>query len=142
MIELDNRTDAHIDISDLQTIAIMLTDKEIELILTDDVEIRGLNREFRNIDSATDVLSFPYEPMPMSPLGSIVISMDHVNSGAKYFAHRPQEELSLLFIHGSLHLLGYDHETDDGEMRQKEREIIGELSLPSSLIVRTQKETD
>ncbi len=142
MIELDDRTDALIDVSDLQTIAITLTDKEIELILTDDVEIREINREFRNIDSATDVLSFPYEPMPMTPLGSIVISMDHVKSGAKRFSHRPEEELSLLFIHGLLHLLGYDHETDAGEMRQKEREIIGEFSLPSSLIIRTQKETD
>ncbi len=142
MIELDNRTDDLIDVSDLQTIAMTMTDKEIELILTDDVEIGELNREFRDIDSATDVLSFPYEPMPMSPLGSIVISMDYVNRGAKHFMHRPQEELSLLFIHGLLHLLGYDHETDDGEMRQKEREIIGEFSLPSSLIVRTLKETD
>jgi probable rRNA maturation factor len=48
------------------------------------------------------------------------------------------EELSLLFIHGLLHLLGYDHETDDGEMRQKETELIRELGLPESLIVRTE----
>ena len=142
MIELDNRTGIDIDIGILQKITNTLTEKDIELILTDNTEIQGINATFRNLDKPTDVLSFPYEPMPMSPLGSIVISADYVNSNAETFSHRPEEEITLLFIHGLLHLLGFDHETDNGEMRQKEREIIKKFSLPSSLIVRTLKETD
>lgn len=141
MIELDNRTGIDIDIDTLQKITDTLTEKDIELIITDNTEIQEINAKFRGLDKPTDVLSFPYEPMPMSPLGSIVVSADYVNSGAEMFSHRPKEEMALLFIHGLLHLLGFDHETDNGEMRQKEREIIENFSLPSSLIVRTQKET-
>lgn len=142
MIEFDNRTGIDIDISTLQKITDTLTEKDVELILTDNTEIKDINAKFRALDKPTDVLSFPYEPMPMSPLGSIVISADYVNSGAEIYSHKPEEEMALLFIHGLLHLLGFDHETDNGEMRQKEREIIEQFLLPSSLIVRTQKETD
>lgn len=141
MIELDNRTDLAIDTKMLQEISDGLTHKDIELIITDDQEMRSLNNAFRGVDRSTDVISFPYEPMPMSPLGSIVISIDHVNSAAETFKHRPDEELALLFIHGLLHLLGHDHETDDGEMRGLEQKIIIEHALPESLIVRTLKET-
>jgi probable rRNA maturation factor len=76
--------------------------------------------------------------MPMSPLGSIVISNDFVKEKALEFGHKVSDELSLLFIHGLLHILGYDHEVDDGEMRQKEKELIEKFALPKSLIVRTQ----
>jgi len=123
----------------VETISEMLGDGDMELIICDDAFIHELNREHRGIDKATDVLSFPYEPMPMAPIGSIVISADHVKSGAEQFGHSEENEFALLFLHGLLHLLGYDHETDSGEMRRKEEEIIHALQLPESLIVRTEE---
>ena len=138
MIELDNRSTISVDINLLQKIADTLTDKEIELIITDDAEIQKINAEYRNIDKATDVLSFPYEEMPMSPLGSIVISENFVRVKAKELHHNDDAEMALLFIHGVLHLLGYDHEVDSGEMREKEKNLIELFNLPKSLIVRTE----
>ncbi len=138
MIELDNQTEKTVDTTLLERIAECLTDKEIELILTDDATIRTMNKEYRGIDKATDVLSFPFEPMPMAPLGSLVISMDHVRQAAEAFSHSEEEETALLFIHGLLHLLGYDHECDNGEMRDEERRLIETFGLPKSLIVRTE----
>ncbi|MEO1938129.1 MAG: rRNA maturation RNase YbeY, partial [Sulfurimonas sp.] len=76
--------------------------------------------------------------MPMAPLGSIVISYDFVKEKAAEFGHSQDDEFTLLFIHGLLHILGYDHEIDSGEMRQKEEEIIKNFNLPKSLIVRTE----
>lgn len=140
MIELDNRTEHTYDFSLLDKIADTLTSQEIELILTDNDEIAEINREFRGIDKATDVLSFPSDPFPGAPLGSIVISIDKVQSVAQELGHSDQHEIALLFIHGMLHLLGYDHEVDNGEMREKEIELIETFSLPKSLIVRTLEE--
>jgi len=137
MIEYTNKTSASFPIELLQEIADSLTDKEIELMLTDNNEIQQINKEFRHKDSPTDVISFPYKEMPMSPLGSIVISLDYIEKGAEHYGHSREDEFTLLFIHGLLHLLGYNHECDKGEMRQKEKEIIEAFSLPSSLIVRT-----
>lgn len=140
MIELDNRTDKHYELSRLEMIAASLSDREIELILTDNDEIAHINREFRGIDKATDVLSFPSDPFPGAPLGSIVISVDKVASVAAELGHGEEEELALLFIHGVLHLMGYDHEVDEGQMRAKEEELIERFALPKSLIVRTLEE--
>ncbi|MDT8338255.1 MAG: rRNA maturation RNase YbeY [Sulfurimonas sp.] len=138
MIELDNRTSLEIDTLVINAIADSLTKKEIELILTSSDEMREINKTHRNIDKDTDVLSFPYEEMPMSPIGSIVISSSHVEASAKEFGHSTDDEFALLFIHGMLHLLGYDHEVDNGEMRKKEAELIEKFNLPKSLIIRTQ----
>ena len=138
MIELDNRTSLNVDESFLNTIASRLTDKEIELIITTENEIKEINKQHRNIEAPTDVLSFPYEDMPMSPLGSIVISSWHVEIFSKELGHTKDDELALLFIHGLLHLLGYDHEVDSGEMREEEKRLIEEFKLPKSLIIRTQ----
>ncbi|MCK9491743.1 MAG: rRNA maturation RNase YbeY [Sulfurimonas sp.] len=138
MIDIDNKTTLNVNEEFLNTIAITLTDKEIELIITDKKEIQEINKAHRGIDSPTDVLSFPYEEMPMSPLGSIVISAPHVLELSKDLGHSSDDELVLLFIHGILHLLGYDHEVDSGEMREEEIRLIKEFNLPDSLIVRTQ----
>jgi probable rRNA maturation factor len=140
MIDIENQTDFQPDLSTIEAIAAALDAGDIELVICDDAAIRDLNREHRNIDKATDVLSFPYEPMPMAPIGSIVISADHVKQGAERFGHSESDEFALLFLHGLLHLQGFDHETDDGEMRRKEEEMIDRLGLPSSLIVRTEEE--
>ena len=139
MIDIDNQTSYEVKTKLLEQIAASLTDKEIELIVTDNETIAQINAEYRNIDKATDVLSFPYDAdMPMAPLGSIVISYDFVKEKAAEFGHSEDDEFALLFIHGLLHILGYDHEVDNGEMRQKEEQIIHNFNLPKSLIVRTE----
>ncbi|RXJ88958.1 rRNA maturation RNase YbeY [Arcobacter sp. CECT 8983] len=137
MIDLDNQTDITINTDSLELILKEVTSKDIELILVNNEEIQALNKEHRNIDKATDVLSFPLDfDMPNMPLGSIVISIDFVDEKAKEYKHSFEDELKLLFIHGLLHLLGFDHEVDDGEHRQKEEELINKFNLPNSLIVR------
>ncbi len=137
MIDFENQTDIEINIKELESIRNILTSKDIELILTFNDEIQELNKEHRNIDKATDVLSFPLEfDLPNMPLGSIVISYDFVKEKAAEYNHSFHDELKLLFIHGLLHLLGYDHEIDAGEHRLKEEEIIKQYNLPNSLIVR------
>jgi len=138
MIELDNRTSLQINESLLNTIASALSAKEIELIITSNEEIREINNAHRNIDKDTDVLSFPFEDMPMAPLGSIVISSWHVQIKAQELEHTTDDELTLLFIHGILHLLGFDHEVDNGEMREEEAKLIKKFNLPQSLIIRTE----
>jgi probable rRNA maturation factor len=138
MIELDNRTDKQYNFERLETIASALSAQEIELIITDDDEMRHINREFRGFDKTTDVLSFPSNPFPGAPLGSIIISCDKVEEVAAALGHTADDELSLLFIHGILHLLGMDHEIDNGEMRLREEELVREFNLPLSLILRTQ----
>lgn len=137
MIDFDNQTNIQIDISSLEAITNELTQKDIELIVVHNDEIQELNQEHRNIDKATDVLSFPLEfDMPNMPLGSVVISIDFVEQKANEYNHSFEDELKLLYIHGLLHLLGYDHEVDNGEHRQKEEDLIKTFNLPNSLIVR------
>jgi len=137
MIDFENRTDFEFDVNILNEIYEYLTDRDVELILTNDEEIKELNKLHRNKDKATDVLSFPLENIPGMPIGSIVISVDTAKKGATEFGHSIEDEIKLLFIHGLLHLLGYDHEVDNGEMREKEKEIIEKFNLPKSLIIRT-----
>lgn len=137
MIDLDNKVDFDIDLQLVETITKELTNKEVELIITNNKEIQELNKEHRQKDKPTDVLSFPLEfDMPSMPLGSIVISKDFVEEKAKEYNHSLHDEFALLYIHGLLHLLGYDHEIDNGEQRQKEEELIIKYSLPKSLIIR------
>ena len=138
MIDIDNKTDYTVNEKFLDTIVTLLTQKDIELIITSNAQIQEVNKEHRGIDKPTDVLSFPYEAMPMAPLGSIMISADYVKDKAQEFGHSEDDEFSLLFIHGILHLLGYDHECDNGEMRAMEEKLILQLKLPRSLIVRTE----
>ena len=145
IIDLDNQTDLTINIDILEEIAQSLTTREIELIVTDNKTIQELNSEHRAKNKVTDVLSFPIDTtfgentIPGMPLGSIVISADLVKERSAELGHNAEDELSLLFIHGLLHLLGFDHEVDNGEMRNKEKTIIETFALPSSLIVRTEE---
>ena len=141
MIELDNRVNFPFStnfLNLLEEILKIYTQREIELIITDNSEIKELNLEFRGKDLATDVLSFPLEDMPFSPLGSIVISQEFVKNGAKRYNHSIEDEFTLLFIHGLLHLIGYDHEKDE-KMRKEEEKIIKKFNLPKSLIVRNEE---
>ncbi|MDD3009286.1 MAG: rRNA maturation RNase YbeY [Arcobacter sp.] len=137
MIDIDNSTEFEINISTIEKITDSLTNKDVELLVVKNDEIQALNKVHRNIDKPTDVLSFPLDfDFPDMPLGSIVISTDFVEEKAKEYGHSFDEEFTLLYIHGILHLLGYDHEVDNGEHRNKEEELIKEFNLPDSLIVR------
>ena len=140
MIEIINETDYQPNVNLLKTIAEYLTNRDIEVTFTDNATIREINREQRGIDAPTDVLSFPLEPVPFVPLGELVISVEYAKNQASLHKNSLDDEITLLFIHGLLHLMGYDHETDNGEMRQKEEELIKHFKLPKSLIVRTKGE--
>jgi len=140
MIDFDNQTSIDVDSAIFEPILEFLSDKDIELIMVHDEEMASINAQTRGKNSATDVLSFPLEDVPHSTiLGTIIISIDYVQKLAKELGHTPEDENRLLFLHGTLHLLGYDHETDDGEMRDKEADIISHFNLPKSLIIRTEE---
>lgn len=119
-------------------------DLYIELILVDNETMQDLNKQYMAKDYPTDVLSFPLitqdiiesEDTPSQCLGSIIINVYEVCDKAILYQHNLYAELSLLFIHAFLHLLGFDHEEDNGEQRLVEQTIIKSLCLPDSLIVR------
>ncbi|HWQ89403.1 MAG TPA: rRNA maturation RNase YbeY [Desulfitobacteriaceae bacterium] len=115
---------------------------EVSLSLVTDGRIHELNRDYRGVDHPTDVLSFALEETdPQSPqicgyqdnvLGDIVISTDRARSQAAEYGHSFERELLYLAVHGTLHLLGYDHETEEEKivMRQKEEIVLKLLGLP------------
>ena len=139
-ITVENQTGFSLPIEMLETIAESLTERGIELIICDNSTIKEINAEYRSKNAPTDVLSFPIEgDFDTLPLGSIIMSSELIIQKALEFGHTPEQESILLFIHGLLHLLGYDHEVDDGEMRAREAELIKVFDLPKSLIVRTEK---
>ena len=135
-IVFENNTNKEVDLDLLENILEYLGISEVEFILTDNTEIQEINKTTRNQDKPTDVLSFPYVEMPGMPIGSIVISTDFVEQYSSLYEHSYNEELTLLFLHGALHLIGFDHEIDNGEHREKEKELITHFNLPKSLIVR------
>lgn len=103
-------------------------DSELSVLVTGNDEIRALNKEYRRIDKATDVLSFPMEDTEM--LGDIVISYEKTLSQAREFKVTVDEELGRLLVHGLLHLIGYDHVKGGRqakEMREKEEEVLAIL---------------
>lgn len=139
MIEIENETDILINYPLLEKVVNSMTSRDVEIILTNNETIQNHNREYRNIDKPTDVLSFPIENISAhEPAGSIIISLEYAKNVSQELGHLLDEEVALMLIHGLLHLLGYDHEIDDGEMRDKEEYWIKEFNLPKSLIVRTQ----
>ena len=122
-------------------------DCEINILLTDDEGIREVNRDMRDIDRATDVLSFPmFDLVPgehpdefdadpdtgLVPLGDMCISVERAHAQAEEYGHSFQREICYLCVHSVLHLLGYDH-LDEGEMkrqmRAREEEIMSQLKL-------------
>ena len=95
--------------------------------LVDDGEMRAFNDRYAGADKATDVLSFPIEPGPgYAYLGDILIS---VETAARQQSHGLANELKVLALHGTLHLLGYDHESDNGEMEALEMSLRKEMGL-------------
>ena len=103
---------------------------EVHLLLTGDQTMRELNQRFRDIDRATDVLSFPDGdelPSGRTLVGEIVISLDSARHQAEALGHGEVRELCELALHGTLHLLGYDHDRDHGEMNEIELKLRREL---------------
>ena len=103
---------------------------EVHLVLTGDQTMRELNQRFRDIDRSTDVLSFPDgDELPSGRLllGEIVISLDSARHQAEALGHGEVRELCELALHGTLHLLGYDHVRDYGEMNEVELKLRREL---------------
>lgn len=130
---------------------------QVTVLLTTDGEIRRLNRRFRGKNRATDVLSFPaYSPVPKGegPLrqaqgklraptglkiaGDLAISVHTARRQAEAQGHPLAAEIKVLMLHGLLHLAGYDHETDGGEMARRELKLRERLRLPQGLIERTE----
>ncbi len=116
---------------------------EISVTFVDNEEIHKLNLQYRNIDSATDVLSFPlgedgkYDLDPSTGakmLGDVVISVEKAVDQANLYGHSLQREIGYLTAHSVLHLLGYDHETglERVHMREKEELVMEQLGLPAS----------
>lgn len=101
---------------------------EISLILVNNEEIKNLNRDYRNIDRETDVLSFVDEDGEY--LGDIFINIERVYSQAKEYNHSVEREFAFLLVHGILHLKGYDHHTNEEEIEMfaKQEEILNELN--------------
>ena len=109
-----DETNANIDKAIFESILQKVqTKKDIELLLTSNSEIQKLNKQYRQKDEATDVLSFPMEDE--ESLGQIVISIDRAKSQAKELSQTLEEELKFLFAHGLLHLMGHDHQNPEEE---------------------------
>lgn len=112
---------------------------QVTVLLTSDAAIRSLNRRFRGKNKATDVLSFPAEagaPTPEPIAGDLAISVPTALRQAMEQGHPLATEVKVLMLHGLLHLAGYDHETDTGQMARRERLLRGRLGLPQGLIER------
>ncbi len=107
-------------------------------LITSDRELRRLNREFRKKDYGTDVLSFP-SVSPNGFLGEIAISLPRARKQAAEYGHLVEKEIQLLMLHGLLHLLGMDHETDRGRMARAERKWRSALGLPRGPIERVNR---
>jgi probable rRNA maturation factor len=114
--------------------------ERVNVLVAGSMELRSLNRRFRGVDKPTDVLSFPSltigrrQPNPIA--GDVVISADIARENADILGHSLADEVKILTLHGILHLAGFDHENDRGEMAKKERQLRQRLRLETGLIER------
>ena len=108
---------------------------EVNVSITSTNQMRSLNRRFRGRNKATDVLSFPSQTPGVA--GDIAISLEIAARNADAFGHDLATEVKILILHGMLHLAGYDHEIDDGEMQEREASLRQKFKLPVGLIERT-----
>jgi probable rRNA maturation factor len=112
---------------------------QVSVLLTTDAEIRCLNRTFRGIDKTTDVLSFAAADTPAGEeriAGDLAIGFPTACRQAGEHGHSALNEIKILILHGLLHLAGYDHHADSGEMERRERLLRERLKLPQGLIER------
>ena len=118
---------------------------EVNILITDNAAMRNLNRRFRKKSRPTDVLSFPAAKNGVDVgahnlAGDIAISAEIAAQNAQRLGHSLADELKVLILHGVLHLAGYDHETDNGEMAAKEEHLRRALRLARSLTERARPE--
>lgn len=112
----------------------------VTVLLTGDAAIRRLNRRFRGKNHATDVLSFPAAEVSRGEVaGDLAISVETARRQAVEQGHALGTEIKVLMLHGLLHLAGYDHESDTGQMARRERNLRARLALPLGLIERTKE---
>jgi probable rRNA maturation factor len=113
----------------------------VNVLVTNSSELRSLNRRFRGKDKPTDVLSFP-SPRTRGEVtrtaGDVAISFDIARENAKKLVHSVSDEVKILVLHGILHLAGFDHERDNGEMARQESRLRRQLKLNSGLIERAE----
>ena len=111
---------------------------KVNVLVSTDSELRRLNRRFRGKDKPTDVLSFPSVlDLDRNFVGDVAISGTIAAQNARRLGHSAADEVKILALHGVLHLAGYDHEHDNGEMARKEARLRGRLGLPAALIERS-----
>jgi probable rRNA maturation factor len=110
---------------------------EVDIVITSNRRLRELNRRFRRKDRATDVLSFS---RPDEGGGDIAISAEIAAENANRYGHPVGDEVKVLILHGMLHLAGYDHERDNGEMAANENALRARLGLPTALIERSTRQ--
>lgn len=110
---------------------------QFTVLITGDEDLRRLNLQFLGKDYATDVLSFP--SADGARIGEIAISVERAREQAAERGHTIEEELSILMLHGALHLVGMDHEKDRGRMARAETQWRKRLGLPAGLIERTKR---
>jgi probable rRNA maturation factor len=118
----------------------------VNLLVTSNAEVRSLNRQFRGKNKETDVLSFPADsqrsPGPLRLAGEIVISVEVAKHSAALRGHSAADEVRILALHGILHLAGFDHECDNGQMERQELRLRTALRLPAGLIERAASRLD
>ena len=152
-ILIDNRTEETLSLEHSQVIEKIIVDSlayenfakpyEVSISIVDNEEIRQINKQYRGIDGATDVLSFPlltfeegerpdFNEKNEVLLGDIIISLERAKEQAEEYGHSVKRELAFLTAHSMLHLLGYDHmeEEEEKEMFQKQREILNKAGIP------------
>jgi len=113
----------------------------VNVLVTSSAELRSFNQRFRGANKATDVLSFPAQQVSLQTkrvAGEVAISADIARENARHLGHSVADEVKILVLHGILHLAGFDHERDNGEMARKESRLRRQLKLEGSLIGRTQ----
>jgi probable rRNA maturation factor len=116
---------------------------EFSVLLAGDERLRELNLQFRGVDKATDVLSFPASPDVAGDGhgGDLAISFETAGAQAREHGHDLQTEVKVLMLHGLLHLAGYDHEKDRGQMRRRETLLRKQFGLPAGLVERAGRST-
>ena len=112
--------------------------RPFDCLVTDDRELRRLNRDFLKNDLPTDVLSFP-AGQETAWLGEMAISAERAAGQCGGYGHSPFDEIRILMLHGLLHLMGLDHERDRGRMRRVEDQWRKKLQLPAGLIERARR---
>lgn len=139
-VQVDTPYLDRVDVEDLREIALRVLEEEhvdageLTVVITDEKTVQELNRTYRGVDAPTDVLSFPFGEEEVLPeeeappyLGDVIIALPVAEAQARRYGHPLQEELRLLVVHGVLHLLGYDHATEEEEARmwQRQERILG-----------------